>query len=107
MLKTLFSTLLLVICSASFSQTTLSLKGKIIDENTKIPIETATIYVTSVKDSTVLEYTITQSCVYVTAMDADQPLHVSYRAVAPLPQMARAKRAGHTSGRISERATHI
>lgn len=59
MLKTLFSTLLLVICSASFSQTTLSLKGKIIDENTKIPIETATIYVTSVKDSTVLEYTIT------------------------------------------------
>ena len=59
MLKTLFSTLLLVICSASFSQTTLSLKGKIIDENTKIPIETATIYVTSVKDSIVLEYTIT------------------------------------------------
>ncbi|MEI7509525.1 MAG: carboxypeptidase-like regulatory domain-containing protein [Flavobacterium sp.] len=59
MLKTLFYSILLLICSASFSQSTLSLKGKIIDENTKMPIETATIYVTSVKDSTVLEYTIT------------------------------------------------
>ena len=60
MLKPFFSMLLFVIYFTSFSQTTLSLKGKIIDDNTKAPIESATIYLTSVKDSSVIEYTISE-----------------------------------------------
>ena len=42
----------------SFGQSTISLKGKIIDKNTSIPLESATIYLKSVKDSTVVDYTI-------------------------------------------------
>ncbi|MFN7044859.1 MAG: outer membrane beta-barrel protein [Flavobacterium sp.] len=49
----------LFLCSAiSFSQNTISLKGKITDKNTSIPLESATIYLKSVKDSTVIDYTI-------------------------------------------------
>ncbi|MQP25514.1 outer membrane beta-barrel protein [Flavobacterium sp. LMO8] len=51
--------LILFLCSAiSFSQNTISLKGKIIDKNTSIPLESATIYLKSVKDSTLIDYTI-------------------------------------------------
>ena len=42
----------------SFGQSTISLKGKIIDKNTSIPLESATIYLKSVKDSTLIDYTI-------------------------------------------------
>lgn len=47
-------------CSFSFAQT-YSIKGKITEEGTKLPIESATVYITSVKDSTVLDYTITNN----------------------------------------------
>ncbi|MES2748722.1 MAG: outer membrane beta-barrel protein [Bacteroidota bacterium] len=36
-----------------------SLKGKVIDQTTKLPIESATVYLSSAKDSTVIDYTIT------------------------------------------------
>lgn len=51
--------LILFICTFTFSQKTVSLKGKVIDENTKLPIESATVYLSSAKDSTVIDYTIT------------------------------------------------
>ena len=53
--------LLLVILSATFtySQNSFNLKGKILDNSSNLPIESANIYITSVKDSTVLDYTIT------------------------------------------------
>ncbi|MEM0541223.1 outer membrane beta-barrel protein [Flavobacterium sp. j3] len=35
------------------------MKGKIVDPTTKLPIESATVYLTSVKDSSVVDYTIT------------------------------------------------
>ncbi len=41
-----------------FSQNTFQLSGKIIDKNSKAPLESATIYLTSVKDSTIIDYTI-------------------------------------------------
>lgn len=58
MLKTLYSIIALLFFTFSFSQKTNSLKGKIIDETTKLPIESATVYISSVKDSVVIDYTI-------------------------------------------------
>ncbi|RZJ35935.1 MAG: TonB-dependent receptor [Flavobacterium sp.] len=40
------------------SQNTISLTGKIIEHKTNLPIEAATVYLTSVKDSAVIDYTI-------------------------------------------------
>lgn len=57
--RLLLSLLLLLSCGYSFSQKIYSLKGKVIDENTKLPIESATVYLSSAKDSTVIDYTIT------------------------------------------------
>lgn len=59
--KFLFTLFFSFIVSFSFSQNTFSIKGKIIEETTKIPIESATVYITSVKDSTVLDYSITNN----------------------------------------------
>ena len=36
-----------------------TLKGKVLNINTQLPLESATVYITTVKDSTVLEYTLT------------------------------------------------
>lgn len=41
-----------------FAQNTVTLKGKIIEDATKLPLESATIYITAVKDSTIIDYTI-------------------------------------------------
>ena len=35
------------------------IKGTVIDINTQLPLELATVYFSNVKDSTVIEYTIT------------------------------------------------
>ena len=43
---------------ASFSQNNIIIKGKILDKSSQIPIEAATVFLTSVKDSTVIDYTI-------------------------------------------------
>lgn len=49
----------MLISTFVFSQKTISLKGKVVDEATKLPIESATVYLSSVKDSAVVDYTIT------------------------------------------------
>ncbi len=50
-------TLLLFLCSAHGFTQTITLKGKITDTQ-DIPLESATIYLTAVKDSSIIDYTI-------------------------------------------------
>ncbi len=57
--KSLFALVIFFICSFSFGQNGFTLKGKVIDETTKLPIESATVYLSNAKDSTVIDYTIT------------------------------------------------
>lgn len=59
MTKTYFIWLLfLFVTSSVFAQNTITIKGKIIEETSKLPLQSATIYLTSVKDSTIIDYTI-------------------------------------------------
>ncbi|SFW59601.1 CarboxypepD_reg-like domain-containing protein [Sinomicrobium oceani] len=44
--------------SIAFSQNTIEIKGKIVDAMDQSPLESATVYISSQKDSTVLDYTI-------------------------------------------------
>ena len=48
----------LLLTSSVFAQSTITLKGKVIEDASKLPLESATIYITSVKDSTIIDYTI-------------------------------------------------
>jgi hypothetical protein len=48
----------LLFSSLAFSQNTLKITGKIIDESLKLPLESATVYFTKAADSTVVDYTI-------------------------------------------------
>lgn len=48
----------LLFSTISFSQNTITIKGKVVDASEKLPLESATIYITSAKDSTVIDYTI-------------------------------------------------
>jgi len=57
--KSLVLLCFILISSFSYSQKTISLKGKVVEETTKLPIESATVYLSSVKDSAVIDYTIT------------------------------------------------
>lgn len=52
--------LLLLFCFGTLFVTSqnISIKGKIIDKQTNLPLESATVYLTSKKDSTVIDYTI-------------------------------------------------
>ena len=72
----------LLFSSFVFSQTSITLKGKVIDQTTKLPIESATVYLTSVKDSSVVDYTITNKLGFFTfkIKKSDKPisLKVSY-----------------------------
>ncbi len=55
----LYFVLLLISCSVtSFSQN-ITIKGKILDSKTQVPLESATVYLSRVSDSTVVDYTIT------------------------------------------------
>ena len=47
-----------------FSQNTFQFSGKIIDNVSKAPLESATIYLTSVKDSTIIDYTFVPKQTY-------------------------------------------
>ncbi|MCK8141986.1 outer membrane beta-barrel protein [Flavobacterium sp. I-SCBP12n] len=59
MKKKYFLILSFLLTISSFAQnSTITLKGKILDNNTKVPIEAATVFLTSVKDSAVIDYTI-------------------------------------------------
>ena len=48
-----------LITFSSFSQNTIILKGKAIDQNEKFPLESATVYLSNAIDSTLIDYTIT------------------------------------------------
>jgi len=57
----MFKTILSVVFFFSFlfaQSQTFSITGKIIDKQTNLPLESATVYLTSKKDSTVIDYTI-------------------------------------------------
>ena len=41
------------------AQNSVTIKGKILDKNTQVPLEAATVYFSSAKDSTLIDYTIT------------------------------------------------
>lgn len=60
MFKTLFAVFILFFVSSLNAQSLVSIKGKVIDEQTKLPLESATIYLTSKKDSTVIAYSISE-----------------------------------------------
>ncbi|THF51275.1 TonB-dependent receptor [Flavobacterium supellecticarium] len=55
---TLLFALLLISC-LSFAQNNIVLKGKVIDKNSGLPAESVTVYLSVVKDSTLIDYTIT------------------------------------------------
>ncbi|WP_309642648.1 outer membrane beta-barrel protein [Flavobacterium sp.] len=57
--KSYFSLLLLCFNCVVFSQNSIAIKGKILEKNTQVPLESATVYLSSVIDSTVIDYTIT------------------------------------------------
>jgi hypothetical protein len=50
--------LFLFLSFSSFAQSNITIKGKILDKNTQVPLESATVYLSSVKDSSVIDYTI-------------------------------------------------
>lgn len=53
------SFLFVLLFSLNASAQSYILKGKVLNINNQLPLESATVYVTTVKDSTVLEYTLT------------------------------------------------
>jgi len=59
MSKFFFLLLLCFVSLASFSQNTITIKGKILDKKTQVPLEAATVYLSAVADSSVIDYTIT------------------------------------------------
>lgn len=58
MLKIYLSLFVLLLSGIVFSQSTVAVSGKLIDENLKLPLESATVYFSRVSDSTVVDYTI-------------------------------------------------
>jgi hypothetical protein len=51
--------LLLLFCLSANAQNNITIKGTVVDINTQLPLEMATVYFTTVKDSTVIEYATT------------------------------------------------
>lgn len=43
----------------TFAQNEISLSGTVLDINTQLPLESATVYFSNVKDSTIIEFTST------------------------------------------------
>ncbi|MDI1257249.1 MAG: outer membrane beta-barrel protein [Flavobacterium sp.] len=58
MTKIYLSLVFLFLAFSLSAQSNITIKGKIIDESAKLPLESATVYLTSVKDSTIIDYTI-------------------------------------------------
>ncbi|WP_046756181.1 outer membrane beta-barrel protein [Kordia jejudonensis] len=50
--------LLISLCATKLTAQEFEVKGKIIDETTKTPLESATVYLESIKDTTLITYTI-------------------------------------------------
>ena len=58
MKKTLLTILFYFATFLALGQNTITVKGKVVEKKSLIPIESATIYLKSVKDSTLIDYTI-------------------------------------------------
>lgn len=59
MIKFYYFSLFFLFCFAANAQNDIVIKGTILDVNTQVPLELATVYFTTVKDSTVIEYATT------------------------------------------------
>lgn len=59
MTKFYYLSLFFLFCFAANAQNDIVIKGTILDVNTQVPLELATVYFTTVKDSTVIEYATT------------------------------------------------
>ena len=58
-MRFIFLFVFLLFFGFAFSQNSFTISGKILDQDTKLPLEAATIYFTKVSDSTVVDYSIT------------------------------------------------
>jgi hypothetical protein len=58
MIKIFYFLFFLFLGYASLAQSNLTLKGKVLINDSQFPLESATVYLASVKDSTVIDYTI-------------------------------------------------
>lgn len=74
--KNLLFVLLAFFSLNCFSQNTFAVKGKIIDENSKAPMESVTVYLSVAKDSSLIDYTITdrKGNFSLTVKKMDQPV---------------------------------
>lgn len=59
MSKHFFTFVLALFSVCAFSQSSFYIKGKIIEETTKLPMESVTVYLSVAKDSSLVDYTIT------------------------------------------------
>lgn len=59
MQKKLFALVMTFLSFFAFSQNSFVIKGKIIEENSKLPMESVTVYLSMAKDSSLIDYTIT------------------------------------------------
>ncbi|MBF4519178.1 outer membrane beta-barrel protein [Flavobacterium sp. ANB] len=79
--------LLSLFCYSANAQNDIVLKGTIVDINTQLPLEMATVYFTTVKDSTVIEYATTDKNGYfsINTKKYDKPvfLKVNYMGYQP------------------------
>ncbi|NUY81811.1 TonB-dependent receptor [Flavobacterium sp. MAH-1] len=57
--KLYLSVLALLVGLGCFAQNSVTIKGKILEDKTQIPLEAVTVYIASAKDSTVIDYTVT------------------------------------------------
>jgi hypothetical protein len=87
--KSLLSIALLLLAFSGFSQNIL-LRGKVVDKVSQLPLESATVYLTRVSDSTVIDYTITDKsgAFQINTRKIDKPvmLKVSYVSYQTLIQ---------------------
>lgn len=60
-MRKLLTLLLIVISSTAISQNKITISGKILEKGTETPLESATVYFSRVSDSTVVNYTISNS----------------------------------------------
>jgi hypothetical protein len=58
MVKILLSAFLMFFSYSLFAQNNIVVRGKLLDKKTQLPIESATVYLSTIKDSTVIDYTI-------------------------------------------------
>ncbi|OYQ40683.1 outer membrane beta-barrel protein [Flavobacterium aurantiibacter] len=60
-MKNLLYVIFLFLCTTIQAQQKIEIKGKVIDKKTKLPVSSATIFVSIAKDSSMIDYTITNN----------------------------------------------